>query len=211
MVAAAAEGFPIAAHAEADAFPGSGISIAASDHAAGGADLMRWLYARGRRRPLLFQRFPADPRAWMTARWRGARVAARELGLSEPPLVTTPDFVTDYAIPAQGYDTNMRRCVEFLRAPLAAGVDAILASTDEHAWQAAGACQLLGREPGRDVLITGYDNAGDSCVDRQYAPPAGLAATIDKNLPAIAIALVDLVLVPQPSRRVVVPHRVLAL
>jgi DNA-binding LacI/PurR family transcriptional regulator len=91
--------------------------------------------------------------------------------------------------------------------------DAVMAASDGPANIVAAALRLFGKVPGRDVLVTGYDNYWKGLSD-QAAP----AATVDKRNGEIGRALVDLVLaraagkltVGQPEHRLVAPRLVSA-
>jgi DNA-binding LacI/PurR family transcriptional regulator len=102
--------------------------------------------------------------------------------------------------------------IEWLRGPDAA--DAILVATDADLYPVARACRLCGREPGRDVLLAGYDNFWEACWEREHEPLVP-AATVDKDNHACGVALVDLLLeriagrLPaEPQRRWIVPQLV---
>ncbi len=208
-----AAGLPVAAYDECGS--ACGFDTVSSDQAAGGADLTRWMLDHGRRRLLCFQRFPSR-RAWMEGRWSGHRRAMAEAGLPPGPLVITPE-ITQPADSAEGFSAVARLLAGFLmesaRGPRP--IDGILASTDEHAYQVAGACRLLGLIPGSDVLIAGYDHMTHRCSEARHEP-AGLAVTVDKDTPTIAARMADMLLERRSAQRliaprqVVVPHRVVA-
>jgi LacI family transcriptional regulator len=210
LEASSAAGLPVAAYDECGST--CGFATVSSDQAAGGADLTRWMLAHGRRRLLCFQRFPSR-RAWMEARWSGHRRAMAEAGLSPRPLVVTPE-ITQSAESAEDFASVARLLTGFLMDSVRGStpIDGILASTDQHAYQVAGACRLLGLSPGTDVLIAGYDHLANRCLEAQYEP-AGLAVTVDKDTSGIAARMADMLLDQRsaqrhPTRHVVVPHRV---
>lgn len=207
----AAAGLPVAAYDECGSK--AGFNTVSSDQAAGGADVTRWMLKHGRQRLLCFQRFPSR-RAWMEARWSGHRRAMAEAGVTPGPLIVTPE-ITQPAESAEGFAIVTRLLAGFLmervRGPKP--IDGILASTDEHAYQVAGACRLLGLNPGTDVLIAGYDNMAHRCPEARHEP-AGLAVTIDKDTPTIATWLANVLLEQRSAqqhsspRHLIVPHRV---
>lgn len=162
------------------------------DHAAGAEALTRWLIQRGCRQILPFWRFPAK-QAWVRQREAGYQRAMREAGLSPLTPLCTPDLrLSDDKEP---FDDMVRLQMGFLHGALsgANSVDALMCANDLHAVEAAEAVRRLGRTPGRDVLITGYDNTWqrDGRNPDRLDPPA---ATIDKNNACIGELLADLIL-----------------
>ena len=69
-------------------------------------------------------------------------------------------------------------------------VDAIMSRSDWFVPVVAGACRLLGKEPGVDVQITGYDNRCDSGPWAPFEPFRPLV-TIDKDNDSIGRTLVE--------------------
>ena len=206
---------PVVAHGDARAL--RTIDHVTSDQEQGGYDLTRWLIAQGRRRILCFWRFPAE-RDWINDRYAGHLRAMREAKLKPLPALRTPEL-TIPSDRADSFAALSRALSGFLHEPLAAkgnAIDALMTATDGHAFQTAAACRLLGRTPGRDVLVTGYDHLGASCAEQAFEP-SGLAATLDKDNPAIAAALITLLdarianTLPAAPQRVVVPHRLIPL
>lgn len=204
-------GVPTVAHGDARALRVS--DHVTSDQEQGGYDLTRWLIAQGRLHILCFWRFPAE-RDWINDRYAGHVRALHEAGLKPLPALRTPEL-TIPSDTADGFSALTRALSGFLHQPLAAGIDAVMTATDGHAYQTAAACRLLGRMPGRDVLITGYDHLGAACFEQAFEA-AALSATVDKVNPAIAAALVTLLdariagTLPDAPQRVVIPHRLVA-
>lgn len=172
--------------------PGSDSVI--SDHEQGSFEATRWLFQRGCRRILpLWQLetedFDLRP-DWLERRRAGYRRAVREAG-TEPldPLVyrqltiwpvNTAERFEQHARLAAGY------LVEYVRGkkPL----DGLLAVSDEVAFYAAAALRRLGLEPGKDILIAGYDNCWRDDPLRAYES-AGPLVTVDKRNDAIGAEL----------------------
>jgi DNA-binding LacI/PurR family transcriptional regulator len=190
-----------------------------SDQEAGGYDLTRWLIERGRRRIRCFWRFPAQ-RDWADDRYAGYARAMREAGLSPQPALRTPELTIPYDT-ADGFTALAAALSAFLQHAATSiagtpGFDALLTATDGHAYQTAAACRRIGLIPGRDVLVTGYDDLFDVCPERQFEPD-GLAATVDKDNPGMARELVRLLdsrlagELPTTPQRVVMPHRLIPL
>lgn len=165
---------------------GEGVDHVLPDHAEGARLLTRELLSRGCRRILCYL-----PRTrteyWVTARYRGYCTAMREAGLTPELLPETCYWGYDY----DGADAWKESCFQ-KEVRLAAGYlldwfkpgafcpDAILAKTDWDVPVLAAALRLLGREPGKDVTIVGYDNKikfnGWSRLE-PYIPPL----TVDKR------------------------------
>ena len=188
-----------------------------SDHQAGAYELTRWLIAQGRKRILMF--WPWTPKqSWSRARRAGYEQAMHEAGLEPLPELavipfTSPAGETDRRII---HEARTRYFTGYL-APLLLGaspIDALMAPNDGEASMAASCCQLLGLQPHRDVLITGYDNVWADLWERQIQPITP-AATVDKRNDESGRELVRLLLdraqgrLPaQPQIRILPPQLV---
>ncbi|MEM1026910.1 MAG: LacI family DNA-binding transcriptional regulator [Planctomycetota bacterium] len=160
------------------------------DHTAGAATLTHWLIEQGRERILPFWRFPT-PRKWIEHRELGYTQAMAEAGLDPLPALRTPDLRVKGE--PEPFDDMVQLQMGFLHPYLFGDhpIDAIMCANDLHAVEAAEVVRRLGKEPGRDVLIVGYDNTWqrDRRNPRREDPPA---ATIDKRNGSIGIALAEL-------------------
>ncbi|MEM6394072.1 MAG: substrate-binding domain-containing protein [Planctomycetota bacterium] len=160
------------------------------DHTAGSAALTQWLISQGRQRILPFWRFP-ERFNWVDDRETGYRQAMNEAGLATLEPLRTPDL----RLKADGehFDDMVRLQMGFLHGPLLGDepVDALMCANDLHAAEAAEAVRRLGKEPGKDVLIVGYDNTWqrDAHNPDRVDPPA---ATIDKQNDKVGVALAEL-------------------
>lgn len=162
------------------------------DHAAGAEALTRWLITRGRHRILPFWRFPAE-QPWVRQRETGYERGMRDAGLEPLTPIRTPDLrLQDGKEP---FDDMVRLQIGFLQDALGGPhpVDALICANDLHAVEAAEVVRRLGKTPGQDVLITGYDNTWqrDRRNPDRVDPPA---ASIDKNNARIGESLAELVL-----------------
>lgn len=182
-----------------------------SDHEGGGHLLTRHLMERGRRKLMCFWK-GGGAASWFVDRRRGHERALQEAGVSTRPIVTEPDLpgrVTD----ASAFEAAVRVVLGYLADQLVGpnAVDAILTSSDGSVPYVTAACRLLGRTPGEDIDIVGYDHYWADARERQYesTPPV---ATVDKQNAKIGRALVELLcqrvrgeLPPEPQSRVIAP------
>ena len=158
-----------------------------SDQCNGVFKLMSWLASKGCRRVLPFWYVPA-PTDWIQMRDSGYRLAASELGLDPLPnpfqvLDELPPDLTDRG----PVDVYARLLNPFVTGPDAA--DAVMLTEDRQLTTAAAACRQLGRRPGEDILLAGYDNTWRAFhVSDADAP----AATIDKDYRAEGRELANL-------------------
>jgi len=146
----------------------------ASDQCLGVFELMSWLAGQGCRRILPLWHFPG-PTDWVPMRDSGYQLAASELGL---PVLGDPCKAVASAIqwlPVQeATDAYVRILEPFLTGD--EPVDAIMLMEDRQLAAAAAACRRLGRRPGDDILLVGYDNTW-----RAFDVSEPPAATIDKD------------------------------
>lgn len=152
-----------------------------SDQEQGAYELTRFLIGRGCRRILRFWRFPENPH-WVTQRDRGCERALREAGLEIIPPLRTPDLTPREPTTKEEFDHLVRIQAGYLSESVcgAASIDGLLAVSDRHAFQAAAALRLLGREPNRHVLLGGYDNTFRHCVEREWES-VGPVVTVNKH------------------------------
>lgn len=136
----------------------------------------------------------AERPAWLVYRDRGYERAMREadLPVADPIAlgvakshVSRPELFEHVRRLAAGY------LVEHIHGPDAP--DAVVCASDGYVFPTASACRLLGRVPGRDIHIAGYDNMFRDHPYREfesYLP----AVTIDKNNKRLGRALGRMVL-----------------
>lgn len=220
-------GIPLVAHGYPQELPGC--DAVTSDHAAGAYALTRWMIQQGRRRILQFWDTNPDAfgREWLKQRDAGYRRAMQEAGLDPLPAARLPavTYRLANAEPQPGDKTPADEERFNLRARLTAGhlaeyffgdrpVDAILAIADSETCAITRACRLLGREPGKDVLIGGYDNKWKDARNNVFEPLPP-AATVDKLNTRVGAEMVELLLArvraelpPEPQHRSIVPQLV---
>lgn len=156
------------------------------DHAEGTRQLTDELLRRGCKRILCYL---ARGRAeyWVAARYRGYSAAMQAAGLTPEPLPENCYWGCNYdaedAWQESRFHEEVRLAAGYLLdyfRPGAPAPDALLAKTDWDVPILAAALRLLGRTPGKDVVIAGYDNKivfnGWSRLEN-YTPPL----TVDKR------------------------------
>lgn len=151
-----------------------------SDHASGAMDLTRFLLARGCRR--ILQVTAADPaQYWVQARHAGYAAAMREAKLKPLPPVYVAGAWRVPQSTREAFVIQARQMAGFIvdHVLCAHPVEAIMAGSDHEAFMLTAAVRLLQKEPGKDILITGYDNCWRDIAERSWeaAPPL---ATVEK-------------------------------
>ena len=153
-----------------------------SDHEEGSYRLAKLLVERGCGRIL---------RAWSSSSediyWLNARNAGYERAMVEAGLPVLP------AIYMKSLDERKKNCLENFQARTRtyAGylvdhllgtdpVDGIMVISDADCYPAAAACRMCKKEPGKEVLVCGYDNYWRDCWELEFEPSRPLA-TIDKR------------------------------
>lgn len=168
------------------------------DHEAGAAALTQWAVGQGCKRIIQFWRFSATHH-WLLQREAGYQRAMRKAGLAVSDPVRTPDLPFTDSVSDRQDESIFRQLAAMLAgylAPLVLGanpVDAILVAADHHAYQVNAALRLLGKQPGKDVRVLGFDNSYPDDYERQWEH-CGPAATMDKNNQRVGQELVDLLL-----------------
>ncbi len=194
----------------------SGFDRVHSDHHRGSYELTRHLIGKGCKRIVRFWRMHKTPR-WLEQREAGYLQAMSEAGLEAPPPIRTPelsDFSWTHSHTASDFQNLARVLLGFLYDPMSRGdaPDALMTATDPHALQVSAALRLLGKTPGVDVQVVGYDNTYRDLIEWQWekTPPS---ATVDKNNAAIAremalllVARIEGRLPDQPQCRAVEPR-----
>jgi len=187
-----------------------------SDHETGGYLLAQHLIARGCRRFSVCRN--EDARAfpcWLVARCRGVERALQEAGLAPLPFIHIARMETSRK-GRERFDAQIRLAAGFLFERLRQGVDAILCDSDGHTVWIAEACRLLGYEPGKDVLVAGYDNYVEEIYDRHYSECLP-QVTVDKHNQLLGRSMAELLLkrihgeLPAEPQRVLVEPEVIVL
>ncbi len=191
-----------------------------SDHDDGAYRLAKFLIERGCRRILRCWLVPPDiavPAPWLSARSRGSEHAIREAGLEVLPLMEARCELRDRTQgPRESFEHGVRVAAGYLMDHLQHGrrIDAIMAPSDFEALCMAAACRKFGVIPGKDILITGYDNNWADVEARQWEPYLP-AATMDKQnaeigreLVRLLVARINGTLPLEPQRRIISPNLV---
>ncbi len=193
-----------------------------TDHEYGSYELTRFLIRRGCRHILPYWELSQLEDAassvppWLARRRDGYHKACNESHIApiEPVRCREQPFVADTR---EKFEMRVRYAAGNLIVPfrIEPHIDAVMAVTDGQVPVLNDACCILGRTPGRDILITGYDNYWQGADEYQFesTPPA---ATIDKNNQQIGRELVDLVIARsnrnldrRPQHRYVKPRLVI--
>ena len=154
----------------------------ASDHAAGQKSLTDFLVAHGRRRVL--RCWVVNPRlpypAWLHCRDQGYLAAATAAGLTPIDPVMLP--LVEGLVDADGFMHAARIFAGYL-APHIVGpnpVDALMAISDGIVPYLAAALRILGKTPGVDLPLTGFDHYWADIRELRWeaTPPV---ATVDKQ------------------------------
>ncbi len=189
-------GIPVLVYAASDGVPGiANLDRVISDHASGCAQLCRWMFARGRRHLLRIWtvRDPAHYPAWLLDRERGFALAHGAAGLTPPPPCEM--------LPLSGLDGHRRgfaaavyHCMGWLTVALRGPqpIDGILCTSDGEAFAISAALRALGRVPGQDILIAGYDAYWTDPIERTWEPHP-MQVTVDRCLPQSGARLAELV------------------
>lgn len=181
-----------------------------SDHEEGAYQLTRWLIEQGRRH--IVQIWPKSKSGyWFPRRREGYERAMNEAGLSPLPIAIVPSPPELHS--AEEFEAATRvvcgHLVEYLTGSQPA--DAILLASDGHAPIAGAALRLFAKEPGRDVLLAGYDNYWNEMPASIYDPTVP-SITMDKRNGLLGQELVRLLidrvegrLAAEPQRRLLAP------
>lgn len=215
LSARAREGRPVAiaadilTTAQINDFPGATVC---TDHRGGAASLVRALAERGRRRLAVAWTDRAHPDIgmhWMRERAAGIAIGCSTLGLAEAHPLTLmtmphcPDPRLAFERQTEAWAGSLIRSVLHAAEP----VDGVLAVSDGATYPLLAASRLLGRHPGVDLDVTGYDNYWRGVPERQWAG-ALPCATIDKDGCAVGTSLAEAILAPaKRNSHSVVPGR----
>lgn len=166
-----------------------------SDHRAGARDLTRWLLAKGCRRIVPF--FPHEDDAyWVGERLAGYAEAMREAKMEPIPCVWLGTKVLAEAPIPLGDRFRAFAALAFEKLSWLqsnGGADALLCVNDGWARCAIQALNKLGLDPGRDILVAGYDNSDDTSVFAQFESRRPVV-TIDKHNEKTAEEMAELLL-----------------
>ncbi len=190
-------------------FPGATVC---TDHRGGAAALVGVLAKRGRRRLAVAWTDRAHPdlgMQWMCERAAGIAEGCARHGL-EPALPLTLPTLPHCPDPHLGFERQTDAWAGgLIRSVLrdADPIDGLLAVSDGSTYPLLAASRLLGRDPGVDLDVTGYDNYWQGVPERAWAG-AVPCATIDKDGVAVGTQLAKVMIDPLRRRdRIVVPSR----
>jgi len=199
----------------------SGFDFVCSDHDDGAYRLTNHLIGRGCKRILRCWLVPADiplEAPWLKAKTRSSERALRDAGLEVLPLIEARCGMSEPNLPPrESFEHGVRLAAGYLMDYLQHGktIDAIMAPSDYEGLCMAAACRKFGLDPGKDILVSGYDNCWADLEARQFEtiPPC---ATVDKKNAEIGAELIHLLterihgtLPPEPQGRVIQPNLVI--
>lgn len=186
---------PIAAYGDVHAWPGCDVVV--SDHESGCNALTKWLIKQGCRRilrvwPSSWRDAGARP-GWGDERDRGYEHAIREAHLTSVPAYFLDMIEAPYN--PEGFEKRARYLAGCLAEHLLADepVDAVLTPSDGESIVLARACEILGKQPGLDVKVAGYDNYWRDLPEHEWSG-CSPAVTVDKHNAEIGRKLVRLLL-----------------
>jgi DNA-binding LacI/PurR family transcriptional regulator len=181
MAAALRAGIPVVAYGNAPEL--AALDRVCSDHADGSYRLTRWLMEHGCRRPAML--FSSDLELyWVKARRLGYERAMRDAKMEPLPMLhmEANNQLPKASSEEQAFDWSRRVITGYLTEAFdgAMNIDGVVVDSDSGAMTVGGACRLLGRKPGVDVLIAGYDNYWEYIYYRKLEPDAP-QVTMDKR------------------------------
>ncbi len=174
-----------------------------SDHARGARLIVEALAQRGVRR-ILIQDLAQPELRWKRARRIGYERACADLGIE---IVATLPVMELPGTGAAHHQLRSQAHVGILM-PYLDRVDAIIAASDSPCPPLIGACRLLGRRPGTDILVTGYDNYF-SLNEAWPFEPTPPVFTIDKRGDAVGAALLSAMHGERNAREILVEPRLI--
>ncbi len=202
-------GIPFVAYGD---FPG--IDRVTCDHSSGTYELAKYLISRGSRRIALYIQEDHRNGYWIKDRLDGLKKATSEEGL---------DYLEPiYELPLKGVTGRNEEEYFKARAAFSAGClapallgsnppDTLMLLSDWIVPQISTACEVLGKKPGTDILIAGYDNFYDETPDFRLNPALPVA-TVEKflaesgrKMAEILFARAEGKLPPEPKRIMITP------
>lgn len=186
------QNIPVVFYSDSDKY--SSFDTVFSDHENGSYQLTKYLIEQGYKSILRI--FPQEITPKELPHWLEMRQAGFEKAMNEANLPVLPLF----CFKASGKEPGTQEDFDFFAHAFAGyilkqfqefpEIDAIITPSDGINFQTAAACRILGKEPGKDIAIVGYDNYWAGCGERRfekYIPPV----TVDKQNFLIGGALVN--------------------
>ena len=205
---------PIVVYSTGEQFPA--FDTVATDHAAGAAELTRWLIKRGRKSILPLRH--RDLKFPHTHYWFAARLAGYQRAMHEARLTPLDPvdiwFTPDQAATKERFESECRLAAGYLEPLLGRQktIDGIMTLSDDRTFSVAEACRQLGATPHENIDIVGYDNYWMDFPDRNFTDFTPLASVDKQNL-LIGEKLAELMLrriqgdtLPKPQHWLVAPQ-----
>lgn len=169
--------------------------IVRSDPISGGRELVQFFIEKGCRQFALLwdEKSSADPTlTWLQERTKGCVKACLDAGLPEP--IRIPFKLSFYNfVPPEEFEVQVRTAAGYLLEYMQdeEQPDCLLCLSDIGVFSVPAALNMLGKKPGQDIMIGGYDNYWEETPLRNLHPTTP-QATIDKNNHEIGEMLVTL-------------------
>lgn len=179
-----ATGVPLVVRSEAGW--SRGMDRVYSDHVTGGAVLTQHLLDHGRRRILRVWKRSTKSPPWLLDRDTGHEKVLQEADIQPIPPIWI-SLVETAAVSEESVALMTGLLLPYVQTDRP--IDALMLASDTMARTAASAIRRLGKEPGRDIVIAGYDHLH---FDQEMNTVADvLFATVDKRDEAIGRALIE--------------------
>ncbi len=130
------------------------------DQETGAYEIAKWLHSHGRKN-ILRLHFHDHSKYWISMRNRGYEKAAIEFGFNKLDEVFIPGISPTGRYDRKKRENLARNAAGYLGEILfgrKTEVDALMCSSDENCGIAAVALEMLGKKPGSDIWIAGFDN-----------------------------------------------------
>lgn len=206
------DGIPIVIHD--DSFEYSEFDTVTSDHKTGMQQITRHMLETNKK-TLLYINFTAKNQSgqkWRRKREEGVTETAAS-GNAKAKIINVP-LLTEFANEKKAFNEQTRLLAGTFLELISEGFifDAILTDSDQHIFPVAAALKLMGKIPGKDIPVTGYDNFWPICKEREWIDFTP-TATISKQNNLLGKAMVDLLLERRntqpsgkPTRTIITPE-----
>lgn len=176
-----AAGISVVVHGSPNEHPG--VDVVASDQESGGAAVAAWLADQGCRRLLIQMESAASTPLphWFASRLSGIHRGASAAGLAEPAILVKPQGIEGSYGERSRFDAEAQLMADAIRPHLSGPMPlGIVATSDGEVPRIWAGIRRLGLQPGRDILLAGYDGYWDDLLERRWEPTPP-SVTVDKG------------------------------